>query len=501
MNRRAQVDCLNHIIAAGVCIVILCGFLAVSPACFHWFVLPVFAAGVIASGEILKWARSGANMFSPAGLVAVAAFYTCFLTPMIHVAVDSWMAYIVPPDDWRPWLGIMGVVNSIGLLLYKAVLYRRTRRASAPPSHWTINHGRFTVFIAAAILLSGLVHMWMMIQLGGYQGMLSLFRTSIRTGEDAMAGWGWAAAIGESLPMLLVLAYAVVARRERLLRTWPCLAGFLASTFALQIAIGGYRGSRGNTVWVMIWAVGIIHLWLRRIPQKFMWLCLAGMCLFMYVSGFYKAAGTEGLDAISDSNARQYLEDRSGRTVTTLLLGDLDRSDTQAFTVYSQLSYGADPALGRTYLGTAALLIPQELWPDRPPSKVKWTTETEYGKGSYPFVRSSRIYGLTGETMLNFGLFGAPLGFLVLGWLVRRVEGMLSSLHPSDSRVLTLPLFVLLCVLALMFDTDNLLWVLVKHGGLPLIVIAASSRRIACRTTAMQWVPSAAGVSMPARSY
>jgi hypothetical protein len=497
MKSRKGIDCLNHLIAVSVCLVIVCGFLAVSPACFHWFIVPVFAAGVISAGELVKWVRSRTNMFNPSGLVAAAAFYSCFITPPMHVALDQWMAYVVPPDDWRPWLGIVGVLNSIGLLLYKAVINWKSRRTTARVDRWSIDYGRFTVVILAAICISVFVQIYMLANLGGYRGMLDLFLMSIKTGEDTMAGLGWAAAFGESIPMLLVLAYAVVARCQGFLKNWVCLACMLVSVFVLQLIIGGYRGSRGNTVWTVIWAVGIVHLWLRRIPRTAMWVCLGGLCLFMYAVGFYKAAGAEGLAAARDNDARQLLEQRSGRTVATLLLADFDRSDVQAFAVFSQLTYGADYAFGRTYLGTAALLIPRILWPDRPPYKVKWTTEAEYGKDSYPSVRSSRIYGLTGEALLNFGVVGAPLGFLALGYMVSWVQGLMFTLHPSDTRVLMLPLLVLLCVLALMFDTDNVLWVLVKHGGLPFLVIALSSRRSPAASV-RDLIPNAVGTE---RSY
>jgi hypothetical protein len=477
MKSRKGIDCLNHLIAVSVCLVIVCGFLAASPACFHWFIVPVFMVGVISAGEVVRWVRGRTNVFSPPALIAAAVFYSCFITPLMHVALDVWMAYIVPPDDWRPWLGIMGILNAIGLLLYKAVLSYKLRRTTARADRWSIHFGRFTVVVLLAMCVSAFVQIYLLRALGGYKGTLDLFLTSLHTGEDSMAGLGWTAVIGESFPMLLVLAYAVVATRQGFLKNWACLACMLAAVFALQLIIGGYRGSRGNTVWTMIWAVGIIHLWLRSIPRTAMWICLGGLCLFMYIGGFYKAAGIEGLDAVPDREARQLLETKSGRTVATLLLADFDRSDVQAFAVFSQLTYGADYAFGRTYIGTAALLIPKALWSERPPSKLKWTTETEYGKGSYPFVRSSRVYGLMGETMLNFGFLGAPLGFVALGFLVSWVEGLMLGLHTSDSRVLMLPLLILLCVIALMCDTDNVLWVLIKHGGLPLLVIALSSQR------------------------
>src|SRR5262249_42773867 len=155
--------------------------------------------------------------------------------------------YIVPPGDWRPWLGIMGVLNSIGLVLYKAILHWRSSRPSRPGGQWVIDRGRFLAITLVAMCVSAFVQSYLVFKFGGYQGMLDLFLLSLKTGEDTMAGLGWTAAIGESLPMLLVLAYAVFARQHSILRSWSCLSCMLVAVFVLQLIIGGYRGSRGNT--------------------------------------------------------------------------------------------------------------------------------------------------------------------------------------------------------------------------------------------------------------
>jgi hypothetical protein len=77
------------------------------------------------------------------------------------------------------------------------------------------------------------------------------------------------------------------------------------------------------------------------------------------------------------------------------------------------------------------------------------------------------------------------------------IPSQCGDLSWCDTRVLMLPLLGLLCVLALMFDTDNVLWVLVKHGGLPFLVIALSSRRSPAASV-RDLIPNAVGTE---RSY
>jgi len=105
------------------------------------------------------------------------------------------------------------------------------------------------------------------------------------------------------------------------------------------------------------------------------------------------------------------------------------------------------------------------------------TTETEYGVGTYGSRNSSRIYGLAGETALNFSPWMIPLAFGVLAFVTCRAGEFIRGLAANDARLLCAPLLILLCPLMLSFDSDNLLWILIKVGGIPLILLALSARR------------------------
>src|SRR5262249_31372480 len=162
-------------IAGAIALSIVSGFLFESQACFHWFIIPVFGVGTITTAEMVRWVRSPGTMLRPSGFVGFAAFYSCFLTPLLHVALDRWMAYVVPPDDWRPWLGIMGILNFAGLLLYKGVLYWNSRQPVLRRRRWAIDYDRFRGVVLIAICLSVLVQAWLLTMLGGFQGLLDLF--------------------------------------------------------------------------------------------------------------------------------------------------------------------------------------------------------------------------------------------------------------------------------------------------------------------------------------
>jgi hypothetical protein len=202
----------------------------------------------------------------------------------------------------------------------------------------------------------------------------------------------------------------------------------------------------------------------------------------MYVYGFYKAAGVDGLIAFQDPLQRSQIEQISDRSLPEVILGDLGRADVQAFLLYRSTtpSSAYNLAWGRSYLGDLALLIPRQVWADRPPTKVRYGTDALYGNGAFApgVLEASNVYGLAGEAMLNFGPAGAPICFLALGALVAAMRWLRARLDPDDVRVLLVPIGVCFCLVVLILDLDNDLFFLFKYIAVPLLVLALGSRRI-----------------------
>ena len=233
---------------------------------------------------------------------------------------------------------------------------------------------------------------------------------------------------------------------------------------------------------------GIIHLTVRPITRKELALLTPVLLLFMYLYGFYKASpqlfSSAGrplswLGQILSPESRSNLEGNTHRDLRAVLMGDLDRSDLQAYLLFRMIGQGSDVELayGRTYLDGALSFIPYEIFHYRPPGKLKFGTNVVYGNGTYSPTRFyTKIYGLTGETMLNFGPYSAPLGFLLLAAAVgyaRAVYRRLSS--PTDARRYLVPLLPIACIVCLSSDLDNILFVLLQHGLVPFVLIMLCS--------------------------
>jgi hypothetical protein len=243
---------------------------------------------------------------------------------------------------------------------------------------------------------------------------------------------------------------------------------------------GGLRSNRSNVVWNLFWAVALVHFCLRPIPLKLIGLGVGFLLLFMWVFALYKAAGLGTVEVLADGEAREVVSRRSNRTVDNVILGDLGRSDVQAFLVYRLTAPSCDfeYGLGRTYLGGVAVLVPKNLWPSRPVATGREGTEAQYGRGSFnpPWTESPRVYGLAGEAMLNFGPFAVPFAFIPWGLLVAWVRRPLAAWHPADPRFLVYPLLVIFAFTALFQDVENLVFFLFKNGTVPVLVLLLALR-------------------------
>jgi hypothetical protein len=207
--------------------------------------------------------------------------------------------------------------------------------------------------------------------------------------------------------------------------------------------------------------------------------------------GFYKSVGAEALDAFQGSDTRDSLAHKTGRTLQGSILGDLARADIQALELYKMTAPPVvyNYAFGGTYLGGISILIPRAIWPDRPPDKVRWTTELESGPGSYvPGIwQSSHVAGMAGEAMLNFGPIAVPFTYLVLALLIKRVRQWLRTLAPNDSRWLMVPLLVMFTFIVMASDSDNDIFFLFKYATVPFLAIFLSSRREARNSLRFLW--------------
>ena len=460
--------------SAFVAATIAYGLAIFNPELLHWFVIPTIICGALIGVDLVRWIAGESDIFDPIGILSAAGAHFFFLAPLLQVMTDTKLLYVIDqPTDYRPWLGLMACINVVGLLCYRLALHVFGGRGRPLRSVWTLRGSLFLPALAAALLISTVAEIYVLYNFGGIAGVLNSFTQR----QEKFNNTGWLFMLSESLPILIMIGVAGFCWKRRI--TWFLLGPLLMLVIALEFLLGGLRGSRQNVIWAVVWALGIIHYGIRPISRRTIGVCTVLMLAFMYFYGFYKVAGAEAFTSITNSEWRSQVVEQSGRSFGSVLVQDLGRSDVQSFALYRMRQW-TDYAWGRTYLGAFNLLIPRWISTDRLPTKVKWTTDLEYGAGSYEsnHYPSSRVYGLAGEAMLNFGVISVPLAYGMFGYLMAKMRTLSTAVGKNDSRMLMVPFLACLAMVVLAHDLDVDLFIAVKNAMLPFAVIYFGSTRI-----------------------
>jgi hypothetical protein len=480
-------------------------FITLEPDLYHWMVLPLVGCGTVIGADASRWLRGDLELFSPRGLSGVFGFHFFLLVPLLNVYWDEWPLYIPLPDDFRPWLGLMGFINFGSLLIYKLALgrigYRGvsdsddpgptrrrrsiTRRASnvvdrsdgqTKGTIWLLDPAKaglsFFVMLGVAVVAQVAV----LAAVGG----LGAYVAEADDNTGVFDGSGWLLTVAESAPTLAVAAWVISLRGRR--PSTPVLGLVIGSFILFQFVFSGLRGSRGNVVYAVIVMLGVIHYWVRPVTRRAIAVGAVFGVLFMYGYGLYKSAGVEGAEALRSYSEQSRVAEETGRTLPALFVGDLGRADIQAVLLHNRYdSHWTEPpmAYGRTYLSGLATLVPGATLGISTEGKIEYGTDWLYGVGRFDSgFEASNIYGLAGEMMLNFGPAGIPFVFALLGWSVRACERWAQRLHPDDARRPLVALLAVLCLLGVSSDLGNVGFAALKFGLLFVVALYLGSTRV-----------------------
>lgn len=441
-------------------------------ALWHWMLIPTTAAGVLVGVDVARWAMREIDTMHPRALVGLFGFHMVYVVPITHLALDDvWPLFVPPATDWQGSLGTLALINTAGLLIYRFLVGRPPRRDARPPRTWELDRRRFKTAATFAVLVGFGAFVYNVLSYGGPAGYLAVLSDVEQRGA-ALAGTGWILLVAESWPLVLFVAF-VVLRRETLSKRPVQIALLLAFFIVAQFLVGGLRGSRANTVWPVLIGLGVVHLAVRPVRRRALAIGAIALLSFSWAYGVYKAYGSEAFSVVAQSGLSQTASD-SNRSAERTLLEDFGRAGIQAVVV-DRAEAGRTPlALGATYASAGLFLLPEGVLPAQPRGKVEVGTDFLYGPGSYfPGSGSSRIYGLVGEGIMNFGPWLAALMFapfaLAVRAAARRYEaGTLVSAVQG-------PILAVACLLLLGSDLDNAIFFLVKHGA-PLLAILWVSR-------------------------
>lgn len=440
----------------------------------HWFLIPVMACGVISGVDIVRWCRGKLDLFDPKTIISCLAFYGFFVAPLLNVAWNTYgVGDLILWGDWRPWLGAISGLNAVGLIAYRLASNWAFAKTRISNTKWEIDRQKFYPIFALALsasIVGATAFIW---QLNGIVGVIEAYENNL----DAFVGKGWLLLFAWPL---VVLAFIIVVvawtDSQREVRRY-LITGviFVSAAGTGHFLLLGWYGSRGTTIWALFWMAGIIHYRFRKLPPKAMAFGVIFLIAFMYLYGFYKENKTASIQVLR-SPSMWFEPVGYQRDFKYLLLGDLARADSNASILHNLITDPGDYDYrwGLTYAAAFTILIPRNFWPDRPEVRVEAGGEALWGKGES--LRSSRLYGLGGEAMLNFGPWGVVPIFAIYGAILGWYRRKLNSWGRLDARMFLAPFFTSIIVQALVYDSDTLVFSATVEGSLIVAAIFAASR-------------------------
>jgi hypothetical protein len=465
-------------------IAVTCIFITLDHSFLHWFVIPTTVCGAVCLSSLMSAVKQERLFTDPLLLISVLGYHNTYLAPMLQVYWDyRIIALPIQPEDFRPWLGRVACINLVGIAIF---IYIFSRVVNSSPRTkfqriWVIDRSRLVIFGLLVILASIAMQAYVYLDFGGISGYVDKYLYD----REAWNNKGALLVIAESAPLMAVLVLGCLQQKRMRLgpirrTSWPLLI-LCAFVFLIwQIVFGGLRGSRSNIVVNCFFAAGIVHQVFRPLSKRVVIFLGIAALAFSYYYVFFKDFGYAGVSAAVSLEGRESLLSLSGRSTENVFIADFSRSDVQAFIVQElETGQDVDLAKGRTYVGTLSLLVPRIIWPERPPTKLKWTTELENGPASYGIgaYRSSRMYGQLGEAMLNFGYLGVPISFALMGFVLGKLSILSRQLWTTDARRMLLPGMVIASVCMVIQDSDNVLYFIVQYLAIPWTVIWISTSR------------------------
>jgi hypothetical protein len=430
------------------------------PKTIHWFVIPTFLCGILLSPDMINWLRGKYDLFDPKGLFGFLGFYLFFVSPILWVALDYQMVFYTNPTDWRPLFGWMQVFNVFGLLAYKLGHNLGYNTFRPPEKHFQISSKKLFSLAPLFILITFLAWIYLVFSVGGLRSFSILEPGSTL---ESLSGRGWLIVIGRLWPLFIyiIFLHRIVQREKRASFYHTFLLVFLCTL--LYFIVDGLRGSRSSVIFMTIYFLTLAHYFVRRLKLKILSLTFVLLLLFLYFYGFYKARGIEAVLLLKKGEITTLIEEtKHQRNLPLLLLEDLSRIGVQSLILNRLTERPTDYHLrwGSTYLSAILSIIPSKLRPFSLPGKVEAGTEILYGSapGALRGYRSSRVYGLAGEAMLNFHIPGMLIAYLLWGILLGRYRKWVKTLKKGDSRFLLVGfLSIVLTLIIPIGDADNLL--------------------------------------------
>ncbi|MCG9714997.1 hypothetical protein L1D29_19600 [Shewanella insulae] len=439
------------------------------------FIPPTLSSLIICVTLLHKQFKKNASIFHPLPLVCIVLIWSMVLAPI--VALTSGYHLAIPPKEinWPIWFLVITYIYFICLLfLYLGI--SSVEKVKLDIS--TLSHSRQKTLYWGFffLLITFICQLYVYYKFNGIYGYVLTWTLE----REKFSGLGPVLTVAEAFPIIGI--FVVLLLRDKIGRETFIfvLAAFLVF-FIAKLLFGGLRGSRSNTIWGLFWFAGVIHLSYYRFKTMQFVLGFIFLLSFMSIYSIYKTYGVDSFNNdVSVTSTGRY----EGNPLIGILLTDFSRAGEHAFLLSEVIERDDyESKLGATYFTAIAKLLPGIDSPFGKESKNSAGAELFYGTtvldaGDTDSFYNSRIYGLYGEGLLNFGPLVPVILFLILGIFLSLLNKFCISLKPQDIRVLLVPFLSNLCLLLILADLDNIIFFFIKNGFIPFVFVFIVSNYI-----------------------
>jgi hypothetical protein len=430
---------------------------------------------LFASLVIFLWAVRSSSFRAQAPFSYILFTYTTLyfvVSPIILYHGARSQFFPTQIHDWEQPLVALNIVNifAIGFATIGAITAPQMRKVAQKPIHLPyLLYGAIPLFAASCAAYS---HLY-----GATWAPLTRTFDRIYL-EDTATGIGLFILI-ESAPSMFTLAAIGYLRGIRVAPSQLTALFVIGLAIIIAITFTGNRGSRSSMMVQILLCGYLVYFFYYRLSLLALGV-IGTLALAVFVgASLLKYDGIEASLRYADSGELSPVSSYYLR-LDSIIVGDLTRVDVQAVVLARYQAGHYQPTFkGETYLHAASLLLPGALRPDVA-SKAELGSYALYGAAvNDALAFSSRIYGLLGESILNFGLWAVPLVFYLFGRLCV-LAARRSRIEGASLEGFTAPALIILPMLLLFYDSGNLVVFFVKNV-LPVYCVALIARWMSIR--------------------
>lgn len=412
------------------------------------------------------------NFFFPLPITCFILFISLILAPIVSVGEKNYLFSAPREILWGKWLFILSLLYSIGILIFYTVANVTLKNKLTEKNIFNdkiINKKKLIIVSLLFLGISLLAQILIFSKFGGVIGYLNSWTED----RESFSGLGIWYMLAEPFPLIFLIFLLLLIGKERILKNKYKWIIFIFILFFLsKLLFGGFRGSRSNTIWGLFWFAGIVNIYLFKLKKIHYFLGVLFLAIFMSVYSIYK---TYGIDSFSGEYSIEDTNRYTNNPIVEIYLGDFSRATINAFQIAQIQDISSyEYKFGQTYLYTLTMVFPflKDLYSGYNKNLAGYEIMTGYKVNSIANeYHNSRVFGLYGEGILNFGPVLSILIFGLFGYVVAKLDNLSRGYLYNKVYIFLIPFWANVSFVMLMADSDNVVFFLFKNGLLVLLYL------------------------------